>query len=252
MGHFYDRLLLDQKKFRRCLVPDPTDAVAVYASSLGYEIRPKVVLVEGTTDVSLFKLAARFELEKTGKNLLNDLCFMAAGEGERGGTFGVIRELMCFKGLCKAFLLPDGRPRYRVVALFDNDKAGRQSLQEARRLDAALLEFKDLFLLYPVMPLTSNLDTVSLKKTFENKNQEYRGLDWEPEDLLPESFIDCFIEQFPTAVARCSKASGITHRDYTRDGKARFHRFVKENAVHNDLLKVIETIEAMRCYLGLK
>lgn len=233
-------------------MPDPTDAVAFYASSLGYEIRSKVVLVEGTNDVALFKLAAACELHKTGRNLLDDLCFIAAGEGDRGGTLGVIRELMCFRGLCKAFLLPNGRPRYRVVALFDNDKAGRQSLQEARRLDAGLLEFKDLFLLYPVMPLTSNLDVVSLRRTFEINNQQYKGLDWEPEDLFPESFIDCFGEQFPLAVARRSGVNGVTHRDYTRDGKARFHRFVRENAVHGDLLKIIEVIEAMRCYLALK
>ena len=233
-------------------MPEALDAVAYYALSLGYDIRPKVVLVEGTTDVALFGMAARFELEVTGRKLIgDDLCFIAAGEGDRGGTLGVIRELMCFRGLCRAFLLPNGRPRYRVVALFDNDRAGRLSLQEARRLDASLLEFKDLFLLQPVMPLTSNLDPISLKKVFERDNQAYKGLDWEPEDLLPESFIACFAEQYPLAVARRNGVNGLAHRDYTRDGKARLHRFIKENAVRQDLLKVIEVLKAMRCYLGL-
>ena len=234
-------------------MPEHVDAVAQYALSLGYEIRPKVVLVEGTTDVALFKLAANSELEATGKKLIDEqLCFIAAGEGDRGGTLGVIRELMCFRGLCRAFLLPNGRPRYRVVALFDNDRAGRLSLQEARRLDGSLLEFKDLFLLHPVMPLTSNLDLLSLKREFERENQKYRGLDWEPEDLLPESFIKCFEEEFPSAAGRSKEINGLTHRDYTRDGKARLHRFVKDHAMREDLLQVIGLLQAMRCYLGIK
>jgi hypothetical protein len=42
------------------------DYVELYAKSLGFAIKPRTVLVEGTTDVDLFRLAARLEYEKSG------------------------------------------------------------------------------------------------------------------------------------------------------------------------------------------
>ena len=39
--------------------------------------------------------------------------------------------------------------------------------------------------------------------------------------------------------------------DKTRDGKPKFHRFVKENAVHADLQGLSATIRALRFYLGM-
>lgn len=38
------------------------DSVAQYGMALGFDVRPRTVLVEGTTDVLLFELAARFRL----------------------------------------------------------------------------------------------------------------------------------------------------------------------------------------------
>lgn len=233
---------------------DLTDSVAVYASSLGYSIRPKIVLVEGMTDFALCQTAAKLEAAATGKRLLgDDMCIIPAGEGDLGGTRGVIRELMCFRGLSRACLLPTtGRPRYRIVALFDNDKAGRQSVRAARDWDASLLEFKDLFRLWPIMPLASNLDPIAMRRAFEKENEPYKGLDWELEDLLPDSFIRCFLEEVPGATARSTSVNGKTHRDFTRDGKSRLHRFVKQHVMHQDLLQVIAVLQALRCYFGLK
>ena len=42
------------------------------------------------------------------------------------------------------------------------------------------------------------------------------------------------------------------HRDLTRDGKARLHRFVKQHAVRDDLGGVIDVLKAVRFYLRLK
>jgi hypothetical protein len=52
-------------------------------------------------------------------------------------------------------------------------------------------------------------------------------------------------------MTKVTNAGGKTHRDLTRDGKAKFHEFVKENAVHADLQGVIATIRALRFYLGM-
>ena len=229
------------------------DSVARYAMVLGFVVRPRTVLVEGTTDVELFQLAARLEREKTGIDLLgNDLAIIAAGVGDLGGTRGVIRELVCLRGLARTCLLPNGRPRYRFIGLFDDDTAGQQAVKAARDFDTSILEYKDVFCLRPVMPLPGNLDPGTVRKTFERENACYKGLKWELEDLLPHEIVDAFLSDYPGAVARNTSMGGKVHRDLTRDGKARLHRFVKEHALRNDLSAVIEVLKAIRFYLGLQ
>jgi hypothetical protein len=234
-------------------VTDPIDPVAVYATSLGYAVRPKITLVEGTTDVALLQRAAKLESQQTGAHLIgDDLCIIPAGEGDLGGTRGVIRELLCFKGLIRSCILPNGKPKYRVIALFDNDKAGRQALQAARSFDVSLLEGKDLFRLMPVMTPAMNLDPIALRKQIESDNEQYKGLDWEMEDLLPDSFMACFLNDQKNAISHTTSVNGKTHREFTRDGKANLHRFIKIYAIRDDLAMVVEVLKVLRSYFGLK
>ena len=124
-------------------------------------------------------------------------------------------------------------------------------LSTARELDKSAIEYRDVFRMRPVMPLHTDRDPSSLQKRFEAENLPYKGIDWELEDLLPESFHKAFVQACPDAIAKVTTAGGKTHRDLTRDGKARFHRFVKENAVHADLKGLIATLRALRFYLGM-
>ena len=71
-----------------------TDIVAQYGVSKGWSLKSRCVLVEGTSDVVLINLAAKLFEAYTGRSVLEDLAFVAAGEGDRGGTRGVIRELI--------------------------------------------------------------------------------------------------------------------------------------------------------------
>ena len=148
--------------------------------------------------------------------------------------------------------LPNGRPRYRFIGLFDNDKAGKQAVNAARDFDKSILEYKDVFRLWPVMPLPSDLDPGSIQRAFESENSRYKGLEWEIEDLLPQEFVDAFLSESPGAVARSLTMNGKVHRDLTRDGKARLHRFVKDHAVRDDLISVVGVLKAIRLYLGIK
>ena len=228
------------------------DTVAAYGQSLGWNLRPRTVLVEGTTDVSLFQLAARFERKDTDTDLFADgLTIIAAGEGDRGGTRGVNRELIRLQGFARTYLLPNGRPRYRFIGLFDNDKAGIEAVKGIRNFDTSILEYKDVFRLQPVMPCVGNLDPKTLKKTFERLNVDYKGLDWELEDLLPADFIEAFLADHPTAVFRTKSIGDKTHRDFTRDGKACLHQYIRNNAMHEDLGAVVDVIRALRFYLCL-
>jgi hypothetical protein len=91
----------------------------------------------------------------------------------------------------------------------------------------------------------------SLQKKFEAENLAYKGLDWEVEDLLPEPFCEEFALSHPDAITKVTPTGGKVHRDMTRDGKAKFHRFIKEYAVHTDLQGVISTIRSLRFSLGM-
>ncbi len=234
------------------LVTEELDAVIRYGKALGFAVRPRTVLVEGTTDAELFELAARLEHDKTGINLLgDDLAIVAAGERDRGGTHGVIRELIAFRGMARTCLLQNGRPRYRFIGLFDNDRAGKLAVRLARDIDTSILEYKDVFRLWPVMPLPGILDPGAVQRAFEHENSAYKGLEWEIEDLLPQEFIEAFIADAPLAVSHTSSMANKVHRDLTRDGKARFHRFIKQHAVCSDLSAVVETLKAIRFYLNL-
>ena len=229
------------------------DPVARYGRELGFEVRPRTVLVEGTTDVELFQKAARLEKDATRIDLLeNDLTIIAAGNHEQGGVNGGIRELICFRGLARTCLLANGRPRYRFIGLFDNDHAGRMAVNTIRDFDTSILEFKDVFRLRPIMPMPGNLDPGTMHKTFERENDCYKGLDWELEDFLPSDFYDAFLTDHPSSVVCTKQIGNKIHRELTRDGKAQLHRFVKLYAIQKDLIGVIDLLKTIRFYLLLK
>ena len=229
------------------------DSVQRYASTLGICVQPRTVLVEGTTDVDLFELAAEYERKKTGVDLLGGgFAIAAAGVGGQGGTGAVIRELVSLRAVARTVLLQNGRPMYRFVGLVDNDKAGRLAVKRAHDFDTSIVEFKDMFRLWPVLPIPFDLDPTSLRKRFESENANFKGLDWELEDLLPASLIEAFVDENCAAVVRCGTVGGRLHRDFSRDGKARLHRFVKEHAMHCDLIGVVEALKAIRSYLGIR
>lgn len=229
------------------------DSVASYGLALGFDIRRRTVLVEGTSDVALFRMAASLERAVSGVDLLGeDLAIVAAGERDRGGVQGVVRELLCLRGMSRTCLSQNGNPKYRFVGLFDNDNAGKQAVKLARTIDNSILEYKDVFRLWPQMPLPGLLDPGAVQRAFEQENKAYGNLDWELEDLLPEDFIEAFSAENPTAIARTRSMNGKVHRELTPDGKARLHYFVKQNAVRDDLASVIKVLKALRFYLGLR
>ena len=227
------------------------DIVARYGVSRGWRLLPRSVLVEGTSDVALFELAARLFFNETGKSLLSDIAIVAAGEGDRGGTNGVVRELHVLRSLASTYLSSTGAPVYRVIGLFDNDTAGQKAVNGARVLDSSITEYRDVFRLRPVMPKAGSLDPASLQRSFESQNASYRGLTWELEDLLSESLISLFLEEHPTALDRDQCVGGATHRELTRDGKSKLVRFCKSYADLPSLQGLIDVIHALRHYLRL-
>ncbi|ELY2640123.1 hypothetical protein [Cronobacter malonaticus] len=229
------------------------DVVELYGLGLGLCFAHKNVIVEGTSDVGLFELAAKMELKATGNDLLGtQLAFIASGERERGGTNGVIRQLITLRSIARTCLLPNGMPKYRFVGLFDNDYAGKQASTHANKIDSSMIEYKDFFRVHPVMPIPGNILPEIIKRSFERENVNFKKLDWEIEDYLPKSFIDAFADEYPKAISKTIEISGKIHRDFTTDGKVELHKFVKAHANYDDLNGIIDAIKAIRFYLNIK
>lgn len=227
------------------------DIVAKYGASKGWRLLPRSVLVEGTSDVSLLTLAADHFHRETGKALLGDLAIVASGEGDRGGTSGVVRELVVLRNLATAYLSPAGFPVYRVIGLLDDDTAGRKAVTGARKIDVSIKEYYDVFRLRPIMPRTGSLDPSALERDYEKQNALYKGLAWELEDLVGEPLMSLFLEEYPTALVRVGKSSDAVHRDLTRDGKSQLVRFCNAHADLENLQGFVDVLHALRHYLRL-
>jgi hypothetical protein len=197
-------------------------------------------------------LAAKSVREASGRNLFdNDFTVSAAGVGDQGGTRAVTEQFTILRGIAKTLLLADGKPKYRIIALVDKDFAGKGAVKSLREVDRSILEYKDVFLLHPEMPLGLNLDPSTLKSAFDRANATHASLDWEIEDLLPTSFLNAFGEEHPGAIIRRTTAGSRTHHDFSSDGKSRLHRYVRANAIPADCAGVADVLHALRFYMGL-
>lgn len=227
------------------------DIVARYGISRKWQLHKRSVVVEGTSDVTLYGLAADHYFRKHRKALLADMAIVAAGEGDRGGTHGVIRELVTLRSLAAVHLSPSGRPIYRVIGLFDSDTAGNKAVHGAREVDASIIEYRDVFRLRPAMPQDGSLDPAALQRSFENLNEPYKGLTWELEDLVNAEFMELFLSEHPSALVREVSVFDSVHRELTRDGKSQLVRFCKDHSELQDLERIVEVLHALRHYLNL-
>ncbi|WP_083287626.1 hypothetical protein [Janthinobacterium sp. HH106] len=227
------------------------DIVALYGQSHGWKLKPRTVLVEGTSDVSLFELAAGLYLKETGKNILGDMAIVAAGERDRGGVKGVVRELVTLRNLAAGHLSPAGLRVYRIIGLFDSDAAGNKAVSGARDWDTTISEYRDVFRLRPVMPKTGSLDPTALQRATDTQNLPFKGLICELEDLVSPLFMAQFLNAHQTAQTGVTTIAGRVHRELTRDGKSHLVRYCAQHAILESLGALIEVAHALRHYLNL-
>lgn len=225
--------------------------VAAYAASKPWTLRPNIVLVEGTSDEALFKRADELSVQ-AGRLLLGDeICVVAAGRHDRGGTFGVGRELITLRSMIPNVLDRLGRPRYAVMGLVDNDRAGRRIVQDILRMDRSAREFRDIAALRPVCPEFTDPDPRGRQHECDLVNLPYRTLDWEIEDLLSSRLFQLFDRKHPGLITQKTRQIDKTHYELSREGKAAFHRFVHQEATLEDLAGVVDIVRMIRSMLGL-
>ena len=225
--------------------------VAIYAASKNWSLRPNIVLVEGTTDEALFSLANTLS-ENAGRQLLGDeICVVAAGRRDRGGTFGVARELITLRSMLPLVLDRTGRHAYRVLGLVDHDHAGRRIIQDLLRLDRGALEFRDILTIRPCTPTFSNSTPNARRDECDRVNLPYCRLDWEIEDALAPRLLKLFEQRHPRLAPKKLSQGGKTHHDFTSEAKTALHRFVHEEATLQDLDEIVEIVRMLRSMFSL-
>lgn len=227
------------------------DMVATYAASKPWALRPNIVLVEGTSDEALFALADKLS-EGAGRTLLgDDICVVAAGRRDRGGTFGVARELITLRSMVPLVLDRRGRPAYRVMGLVDNDAAGRRIIKDVLRLDRGATEFRDIVAMRPITPTFGRQDPRGRRAECDMANLPYSRLDWEIEDTLSSRLLSLFAQRHPHLAPHKSQQGGKTHHEFTTDAKTAFHRFAQQEATLGDLAGIIAVVHMIRSMCGL-
>lgn len=228
------------------------DMVAAYAASKEWTLRPNIVLVEGTSDEALFRHADKLSVQ-AGRVLLGDeICVVAAGRHDRGGTYGVARELIVLRSMMPLVLDRQGRPTYRIIGLVDNDLAGRRIINDVLRIDRSAFEFQDIIALRPISPEFTQFDPRGRKRECDLANLPYRNLDWEIEDVLSSRLWQVFDRRHPGMITRQMRAGGKTHHELTRDGKTALHRLARREATLEDLSGIAQIVRMLRSVMGLQ
>lgn len=226
------------------------DMVALYAAAKGWTLRPRIVLVEGTTDEALFNFADQ-RFSQAGETLLGaDLCVLAAGRRDAGGTFGVARELITLRSMVPHVLDRTGRPAYQVLGLVDNDFAGRTIISDVVRLDRAALEFRDIIALPPLPPSFTSVHPRDRQRECDLVNRPFRDLDWEVEDTLSPRLLQKFDQDHPGMISNRSRQGGKTHHELTSEGKTTLHRYIRSEASLQDLAGVGRVVRMLRSMFG--
>ncbi|MBU3993607.1 MAG: hypothetical protein KKA12_13835 [Alphaproteobacteria bacterium] len=228
------------------------DMVATYAASKPWTLRPNIVLVEGTSDEALFQLANELSAD-AGQTLLGEeICVVAAGRRDRGGTFGVARELITLRSMVPLVLDRHGRPSYRVMGLVDNDGAGRRIIGDLLRLDRGSLEYRDIVAVRPITPVFGRPDPRTRKAECDRVNLPHRSLDWEIEDTLSPRLLQLFERRHPHLAPQKSRQGGKTHHEFpTTDAKTALHRLVQREATLDDLGGLVAIVQMIRSMFGL-
>src|SRR4051812_21317480 len=109
----------------------PGDFVREYARRLGWDFGLCNLMLEGTTDVSYLRTASQHHEAATGMRLIDDeFRIFAVGNGPEGGTEGIKDKLRLLSENLKLDPVDENQRPIRVIAIFDDDAAGRGAFSQ--------------------------------------------------------------------------------------------------------------------------
>lgn len=218
----------------------------------GWSLSAGNVMVEGTSDVAYFELAARLHRSQSGASLLGaDLSIFAAGREEDGGTYGVSEKFPTLFNLALLDQDPNGRRRFRVIALLDDDTMGRSAVNLIAGGHRQIREYESTFRLRRVMPRRTG-SAKALAEQTETANAAFGRIECTIEDMLSDELCARFVAARPEAVNRpaATAATGV-HRYWTPSGKRMLRQFAAEHATIEDVRLLADALRSLRSYLGL-
>lgn len=230
----------------------PGDRVRWYAELKTWKLLRRNIMVEGDSDVRYFTVASKLYNQKFGKSLVGtDLSIFSSGAGSMGGTSGVFEEFPTLTKLIQADSDFQGKALFRVIALLDNDYAGKSLKKALLDQYRSMRINRDIFLLNRVLPRKASEPSV-LTRHINEENVLWKDLDCEIEDLLAQNLIDAFLEEMPDALKKpCKEISNRRHSEYSDQAKSNLIRFVERNAILDDVEEIVEVLKSLRFYLGL-
>ncbi|MFZ2307864.1 MAG: hypothetical protein WAW73_06960 [Rhodoferax sp.] len=231
--------------------PQPGDTVRAYMTLRRWPIARRCVIVEGDSDVRYFELASNEHHRATGKRLVgSDLAVFSAGTGDAGGTDGIYEEFPTLWKVMRSDTDSQGLSIYKVCALLDNDREGRRLFDLLTRQYRTLIPWRDVILLKHVMPLGSSEPGV-VRRQLEAANRPHADLDCEVEDLFPADFIAAFAVKGDVFARPLTEKNGYIHYELKPAAKSALCRYAEKYCMAADLGRLIETLKAIRLYMGL-
>ncbi len=221
-----------------------------FARQVGWNLSQTNVIVEGTSDVRLFLRASELHRQAFAVPILDahfQVC--AAGQRDDGGVEGVNRMLVTAQQLAVGDRHRDGGQRYRFIGLLDNDPAGRRGLNRLTDFTSRLQAFRDIFLLFPDMPICDNRGMAYVQEKSRHLKKHFNNSRFEIEDLISERLVTRFEKLFPGAIVNKEHSGTRHHYHFSRAGKVEFQKFALSEGKAEDFADFFAVTKALRSYL---
>lgn len=233
----------------------PGDHVRWFANKVGWAIELGVnVVVEGEHDVRYFRLADKLYRQATGRRLLGEgFHVFSAGIEDAGGTDGIMEYFHTVHRVAKMELrAEDLLPIFRLAALLDDDKKGREAVRFLTATHTGCIQWRDVFLLQRRYPVDTR-EVKQIDRRVRELNADWKSHNCEIEDLLPKPMIDLFQETHAKCFSRDPvEVAGRWHFEFAVATKGLLCSEVERSAMSQDLNDIIEVLKALRFFLAVK
>jgi hypothetical protein len=228
----------------------PGGHVKWFAARMGWPLRANNILVEGN-DSGYFEFAADLFRQEHNRDLLAGLAIFPTGDGDAGGTDGILRHFPTFRSLIDADVDMNGMRQFQAIVLLDCDSAGKNAKNGLTAKYTVYQEHRDVFLLQRRLPRTTRSPT-QLGNAITRENEAWKRLDCEIEDLLSLRLLEKFVANTVKSLRRNPvHVNGAHHFEFNDGVKSALLRFVRDNACINDVELIVDVLKSLRYYMGL-
>jgi hypothetical protein len=229
----------------------PGSLVRAYAQRKNWPLSMRNVMLEGRADAEYFRIAdLKYQVQHGGRKLICDkLSLFQVGDGDAGGVDNIKEKFVYLREVLSTESYDVASDRIMAIVLMDNECAGRRVAQFLDKRGFKL--HRDVFLMVRTIPRQTR-DAYQMGRLIADANTRWADMDCEVEDLLSRDVLEFFAEMEPACVAREPQLRDTGHHfEWTRDGKAKLLRFVRQEASYADVTGIVELLKSLRYLLCL-